>query len=190
MDLPILNLSILSNLTVFVLEQTAEKLSICMRTFAKYKDKDKDKDKDLVQIVTNEQSLPLYETFQNVQTIYDSKKYEYTRGATFLFDNCFTDEEWKKDTKLIDFISYPRMYGLTTVFGFQHLPAISSRMCWNLDMICIGTTADKETIYERFFLYLLSYDTFCELLEQSTKENGFLVLRREGTEDTIYKANC
>ena len=184
MDLPILNLSILSNLSVVVLEEDPAKLSACMQTFAKHKDKEH------LRIVTNERSLPLYNTFSNVQTTYDPNAYSYTRGSTFVFDNCFADEEWKKDTKLLDCISYPRMYGLTTVFGFQHFPAISPRMCWNLDLICIGTTADREKIYEHFFLYLLSYDTFCECLEHATKEHGFLVLRREGTEDVIYKATC
>ena len=182
MDLPILNLSSISNIAIFVLEENNEKLTRCIQAFAKHKEKD-------IQIVTNEQSRPLYSTFQNVHTTYDPNKYDYVRGSTFLFDNCFADEEWKKG-KLNDFISYPRMYGLTTVVGFQHVPAITERMCWNLDMICIGANpSSREKIYDYFFLYIFSYDEFCDLLEKYTN-NGFLVLRREGTEDKIYQATC
>ena len=179
MNLPILNLSNLSKLSCIVIEQNAEKLSQCMQTFAKHKDH--------VRIVTNEQTVQMYETFQHVQTVYDPEKYDYLHGSTYIFDNCFADDMWRKDTKLLDFISYPRMLGITTVFGFQHFPAISPRMCWNLDMICVGTTADKEKIYDRFLLYtIMTYDTFCELLDTYTKEDRFLVLRREGTEDRFY----
>ena len=142
----------------------------------------KNKENEQVQIVAKH----LYESFQNVQSTYDPNKYDYLHGAAYLFDDCFADDEWRRDTKLLDFISYPRMYGLTTVFGFQHLPDLPSRMYWNLDLICIGTTTDREKIYDTFFLYLLSYETFCKLLDTYTKENGFLVLRREGTEDRIY----
>ena len=175
-----LHLSNLSNPSVFVLEENAEKRALCMQMFTK--------NKEHVQIVAK-QAQHLYESFPNVQTVYDPDKYDYHRGAAYLFDDCadFT-EEWWKDTKLLDFISYPRMFGLTTVFGFQHLPDLPSRMYWNLDLICIGVTADRDKIYDTFFVYLMSYDTFCELLEKSTKENGFLVLRREGTEDRIYHA--
>ena len=176
-----LHLSNLSNLSVFVLEENAEKRALCMQMFTK--------NKEHVQIVAK-QAKHLYESFPNVQTVYDPDKYDYHRGAAYLFDDCFADfsEEWRKDPKLLDFISYPRMYGLTTVFGFQHLPDLPSRMYWNLDLICIGVTADRDKIYDTFFVYLMSYEAFCDLLEKSTKENGFLVLRREGTEDRIYHA--
>jgi len=186
MGLPVLNLSSLSNIAIFVFEEHTEKLTRCIQTFAKTKDKGN------VQIVTNEQSRPLYNTFPNVHTTYDPNKYDYVRGSTFLFDDCFADEEWrKKDTKLHDFISYPRLYGLTTVVGFQHVPAITERMCWNLDMICIGANpSSREKIYHSFFLYLMPYEDFCDLLEEYTTENGFLVLRREGTDDKLYRATC
>jgi len=181
MNLPILTLSNLSNLAVVVLDESQERLSTCMATFAQ------NKENDLVQIVAKE--LSLYESFRTVHTTYDSNKYAYVRGSTFLFDDCFGDEEWWKDAKLHDFLSYPRLLGLTSVFGFRRFPAFSSRMCWNLDLICIGTTTDRDTIYDRFFLYLLSYEDFCGLLEKYTK-NGFLVLRREGTQDVLYQAHC
>ena len=180
MDLPILTISNLSKLSCIVLEQNAEKLSRCMQLFAT--------NKEHVQIVTNEQTVQLYESFQHVQTVYDPETYDYLYGATYLFDNCFADDTWRKDAKLLTFLSYPRMLGITTIFGFQHFPAISPRMCWNLDMICIGATADREKIYDACFMYLISYDTFCELLNTYTNEDGFLVLRREGTEDRIYHA--
>jgi hypothetical protein len=186
MDLTTLNLSTLSNLAVFVLEQDAEKRTRCMQTFSK--------NKEGVQIVTNEQSHPLYTSFERVQTTYNSSTYDdYTRGTTFLFDDCFADAEWVKDTNLHRFISYPRMLEVTTVFGFRQFPRIPPRMYWNLDLICIGENSSSDTrkkIYESFFLYMISYETFCDLLDTYTKENGFLVLRREGTEDRLYRAYC
>ncbi len=184
MALPILNLSTLPNLAAIVIEENSEKLSCCMRAFAK--------NKEQVQIVTNEQSLPLHKGFQNVRTSYDPNKVDCTRGTTFVFDGCFADDEWLKDAKLRDIISYPRMYGLTSVFGFRHFPALSSRMCWNLDLLCIGQIPSQQTreqVYDNFFLYHFSYNEFCDFLDKSTKENGFLVLRREGTEDRLYLAN-
>ena len=185
MDISILNLSNLSNVAVIVIEENAEKLSRCIQTFAK--------NKRNIQIVTNEQSFQYYEAFKDVKKTYDSNKYDYVNGSTFVFDDCFAEYDWVKDKKLNDFISYPKMYGLTTVFGFRDLPALPQRMCWNLDLICIGNNPSvdtREKIYDSFFLYLYSYDTFCELLDNSTKDNGFLVLRREGTEDKVYVAKC
>lgn len=172
-----ITLSNLSNLSVFVLEQNPEKLSRCMQQFAK--------NKEHVQIVANERSRPFYE--RGLQTTYQPDTYDYRRGAAYLFDDCLTDD-WRKDPKLVDFISYPRMYGLTTVFGFRCLPDLPSRMYWNLDLVCIGSTADREKIYDTFFVYRMSYDTFCDLVHTYTHDDGFLVLRREGTEDRIYHA--
>ena len=171
-------LSNLSNLSVFVLEQNPEKLSRCMQQFAK--------NKEHVQIVTNERSLSFYDKGLQVQTTYQPDTYDYHRGAAYLFDDCLTDD-WRKDPKLVDFISYPRMYGLTTVFGFRCLPDLPSRMYWNLDLICIGVTDDRDKIYDAWFMYRMSYDTFCDLVDTYTNEDGFLVLRREGTEDRIYR---
>ena len=194
MNPPILNLSNLSNLAVVVLEESNEKLSRCMQTFAKLKEKEnvqivKGRDKGRDKGRNKEQSL--YESFPNVHTTYDSNKFDYVRGTTFLFDDCLEDDWWK-DAKLRDFISYPRMYGITSVFGFRRFPSFPTRMCWNLDLICFGamSSADREFVYDRFFLYLLSYDEFCGLLENFASGDGFLVLRREGTEDRIYRASC
>lgn len=182
MNLPTLHLSNLSSLAAIIIEQDNEKLSRCMQEFAK--------NKEIVQIVTNERSLPLYK--QTAKTTYDSSKFDYTRGQTFLFDDCF-EKDWTKDEKLRDFLSYPRMYGITSVFGFREFPNLTPRMCWNLDIICMGTNPCEETrkkLYESFFLHLLSYNVFCECLDAVTKDSGFLVLRREGTEDRIYRAYC
>ena len=92
MSLPVLNLSTLQNLAVFILEQDNEKLSRLMQTFAK--------NRDQVQIVTNERSKHLYESYPNVQTTYDSNKCEAIRGTTFIFDDWFNDCEWMRDRKL------------------------------------------------------------------------------------------
>lgn len=185
MDLPILNLSALANVAVFVCEHSDEKRTRFLQTFATGKDN--------VPIVTNERSSPLYETFQNVQTTYDANKYniESLRGSTCIFDDCFTDTTWVRDTTLLHLISYPRMLGLTSVFGFTRVCRLPPRMCWNLDLICIGATPspkDRELLRECFFLYRFSYDEFCELLDNVTKGNGFLVLRREGPEEKLYQA--
>jgi len=183
MHLPLLTLSNLSNLAVVVVDESQDTLSQCMATFAQ------NKENDLVQIVAKERSL--YEPFRTVHTTYDSNKYAYVRGSTYLFDDCFGQEEWWKDSKLYDCISYPRLFGLTSVFGFRRFPALPTRMCWNLDLICLGkmSSTDRKFVYDRFFLYLLSYEEFCELLETYTR-NGFLVLRREGTQDVLYQAHC
>jgi len=80
-----------------------------MQMFAKHKEQ--------VQIVTNERSKHLHESFQNVATTYDPNKYEPILGKTFLFDDCFADgewmkgkklREWMKGKKLRDWSSYPR----------------------------------------------------------------------------------
>ena len=185
MSLPILNLSTLQNLAVFILEQDNEKLSRVMQTFAK--------NKEQVQIVTNERSKHMYESVPNVQTTYDPNKYEAIRGTTFIFDDCFDNCEWMRDKKLHDWISYPRMLGLTSVLGFRHLYGIPPRMCWNLDLICIGANPSptiRKNIHDSFFFYLLSFEELCELLDTYTAGDGFLVLRREGTEDKLYHANA
>ena len=195
MDLPLLNHSTLPNLAALVLEHNSEKLTRCMLAFAKNKEGDRYKDR--VYILANERTLPLYKALTGVadlRTIYDPEQHDYMRmgGSTFLFDDCFADRDWMRDGKLNMAISYPRTLELTSVFGFRALPLMPPRMYWNLDMVCIGSNLPEEErtrIYKAFFLYLVSYETFCDLLETYTKENGFLVLRREGIDDRLYRAS-
>lgn len=187
MDLPLLNLSTVPNLAALVLEHNSEKLTRCMVAFAKNKDRTR------VYIVANERTLSLYEAFLGVHTTYDPEQHDYMRmgGSTFLFDDCFADRDWMRNGKLNMAISYPRTLELTSVFGFRALPLMPPRMYWNLDMVCIGSDLSEEErtrIYKAFFLYLVSYEIFCDLLETYTKENGCLVLRREGTDDRLYYA--
>ena len=179
MDPPFLNLTTLPNLAAVVFEETSEKLTRCMQLFVKHKEH--------VQIVTNEQSLKLYDTSHTVKTVYEPFDYS-VQGTTFLFDDCFADNEWIHDSALHHVISYPRMLGLTSVFGFKGMQRrLPPRMCWNLDLICMGANPTTRTmIYDSFFVYLFSYDEFCDMLDTCTQGNGFLILRREGTEDRIY----
>jgi len=185
MDVPILNLSSLTNMAVFVLETSDEKRMRCIQTITKHKDN--------VQIVTHTRSFYLYDWFPTVKTVYRSEDYDNVVGSICIFDDCFANKDWMQDSKLLHLVSYPRLLGVISVFGFSEFYRLPPRMCWNLDLVCIGENPSPHTrklLHESFFLYIVSYDEFCELLDRYTKENGYFILRREGTEDTLYHATC
>ena len=96
-----------------------------------------------------------------------------------------------QDRKLNTLISHPRSLGITTVFGFRHLYGIPPNMRCNLDVICIGTNPleiKRQRIYESFFQDLFSYEVFCDLMDQHTRNNGFLVLRQD-QEEKLYRTS-
>jgi hypothetical protein len=142
---------------------------------------------ELIEKVLNSQELIL----NHNKAVSKSEQIDPT--AFLVLDDCFHDEQWKKDKPMKEIFFNGRHFKLCMLLTMQYPIGIPPAFRANIDYVFIlretGHT-DLEKIYRNFCRANLTFKEFKQLMEVATEDNRCLVIdntsKSSKLEDQIY----
>ena len=101
------------------------------------------------------------------------------RRAFIVMDDCMCDTEWINDKFIRSLFMNGRYYGLLSVFATESLPDFHPILRRQIDYIFISRESSivaRHLIYEQFTGFFPTFDFFCDIMDQCTKDDECLVI--------------
>ncbi|MHB1952956.1 MAG: ATPase/DNA packaging protein [Sulfobacillus sp.] len=127
---------------------------------------------------------------QNIQNIKNDPEYRNVDPRAFLIlDDCLYDsKDWVKNKNIRWIFMNGRHSKLTMIMTMQYCMGIPPNLRTNIDYVFIckePRLAMRRRLFEQYATAIPTFDMFCQILDQVTKDFGCLVLDTSSTSDKI-----